>query len=120
MMITLYQIKLTEDQYFRVNACGFDSVPAAYAKYKMMLGAKHWDEQYIEFYIPVCKIDTNDLDFAFEATNLWEDYPVTKLTPCSSSSVGDLFVKENGEVFIIDNFGFKSIGFVNLGENHEI
>ena len=116
-MITIYQIRISDDDIIRANAQGFEAVPAVLAKTRMMLGFDHskFSEAYIQYYRPVYEVDTDDLDVAFEATNLWEDdkYKVRRLTRGSSSSVGDIFVKD-GDCFIVDNFGFVAVGHYNM------
>jgi hypothetical protein len=109
-MITVYQIELSDSDIMRANAQGFDSTPAVAAKTRMMIGASKWKEEYVQFYNAAYEVDTNDLDEAFEITNLWnEDHKVTRLRRGSSSSVGDIFVKD-GNCYIVDNFGFVNVG----------
>lgn len=114
-MITIYQIRLTDEQINRANAEGFESVPAVLAKTRMMLGFDNskFSEDYIQYYSPVYEVETDDLNDAFEATNLWEGYSVRRLARGSSSSVGDIFVKD-GDCFIVDNFGFVAVGHYDM------
>ena len=114
-MITIYQIRLSNSDIVAVNARGCDAVPKATARADMMLGARKWNEEYTKYYEATYEVDTDDLDEAFEITNLWnEDYKVTRLARGSSSSVGDIFVKD-GNCHIVDNFGFANIGKYELG-----
>lgn len=109
-MIKIYQIALSEMDILLANSQGFESSPVAHAKYRMMLGAGKWNEKYVPLYKATYEVDTDDLDKAFEITNLWnEDYKVTRLRRGSSSSVGDIFVKD-GDCYIVDNFGFVNVG----------
>lgn len=114
-MITIYQIHLTNEEINRANREGFEAVPAVLAKTRMMLGFDHskFSEDYIKYYRPTYEVDTDDLDEAFEATNLWDGYSVRRLAPGSSSSVGDIFVKD-GDCFIVDNFGFVAVGHYDM------
>jgi hypothetical protein len=114
-MITIHQIRLSDSDIIAVNARGWAAVPKAGARADMMLGARKWNEDYTKYYEATYEVDTDDLDAAFEITNLWnEDYKVTRLRRGSSSSVGDIFVKD-GDCYIVDNFGFVNIGKYNLG-----
>jgi len=114
-MITVFQIKLTNEQIDRVNLVGFGAVPEANARIKMQLGARKWNEDYAKFYTPVYQVETDDLDEAFELTNLWDDpTKVIRFQKGSSTSVGDIFVKD-GNCYIVDNFGFVNIGKYELG-----
>jgi len=115
-MITVYQIHLNNSEILVANNRGFEAVPKAHAKYKMMIGASKWNgTDYPKYYEATYEIDTDDLDEAFETTNLWHsDWMVTRLRRGSSTSVGDIFVKD-GDCYIVDNFGFVNIGKYELG-----
>jgi hypothetical protein len=113
-MITIYQISLTNDQVNAVNAANdFGAVPAADAMVRMQLGAKKWRSEYSRYYTPMFEVDTDDLDIAFELTNLWNNGHLVRALPGTrgrSSSVGDIFVLDSGEAYIVDCFGFEQIG----------
>lgn len=116
-MITIYQIRLSNSDIDAVNARGWDAAPKATARADMMLGARKWNEDYTKYYEATYEVDTDDLDEAFELTNLWNDtHKVYFTTPRNrtSSSVGDIFVKD-GDCYIVDNFGFANIGKYELG-----
>jgi hypothetical protein len=116
-MITIYQIELTDNDIIRANAQGFDAAPTVAAKTRMMMGAGKWKEEYVSLYKATYEVDTDDLNEAFEVTNLWhnEGAMVTRLrSHGSSSSVGDIFVKD-GNCYIVDNFGFANVGKYDLG-----
>jgi len=109
-MITIYQIRLSNEEIDKANREGFEAVPKVYAKTSMGISARKWMADYAKYYEPACEVDTDDLEVAFEATNLWETPELVKrLGRCSSSSVGDIFVKD-GDCYIVDSFGFKKIG----------
>lgn len=113
-MITIYQIKLTHSDINDANLHGFHSVAAVEAKSRMMLGAKKWDPEYAKFYVPTYEVHTEDLEAAFEETNLWNlKVPTKVIRKGSSSSVGDIFVKD-GISYIVDNFGFVEIGQIDF------
>jgi hypothetical protein len=120
IMITIYQIRLSDADINAVNASGWDAVPKASARADMMFGARKWNEEFTKYYEPTYEVDTDDLDQAFESTNLWEDFLVRRLARNSSlargssSSVGDIFVKDS-DCYIVDNFGFVNIGKYELG-----
>jgi hypothetical protein len=109
-MITIYQIFLSNEDIRNVNANGWASVPKAEAKSQMGLGARKWMSDYAKYYEPATNVDTDNLELAFEATNLW-NYPdkVKRIKRGSSSSVGDIFVKD-GDCYIVDSFGFVKLG----------
>ena len=113
-MITIYQIRLSNTDINTVNTSGWNAVPKASARADMMLGARKWNEDFAKYYEPTYEVNTDNLDQAFESTNLWEDELVRRITRGSSSSVGDIFVKD-GNCYIVDNFGFVNIGKYQLG-----
>lgn len=113
-MITIYQIRPSDSDINAANIYGFENVERVDAKYNMMLGARKWKDDYARLYTPMYEVDTDDLNQAFESTNLWEDDLVRRLNRGSSSSVGDIFVKD-GVCHIVDCFGFKDIGERELG-----
>lgn len=102
-MITIYQNRCKE----------FSPEFQKEAKYAMMMGAKNWNPEFAQFYIASYEVATDDLEEAFELTNLWNDETEEKVNIMNglapSSSVGDLFVVEHGQCFIVDSFGFKQI-----------
>ena len=79
-------------------------------KYTMMMGAKHWQPEFAQVYIAAYEVDADDLEEAFELTNLWNDMNKINFLadPGPSSSVGDLFVYDD-QCFIVDNFGFTQV-----------
>ncbi len=108
-MITIYQIHLSDEDILAVNTRGWGAVPKASARADMMLGFKRFKEEHLKFYEATYEVDTDDLDEAFEATNLWEGYSVKRLTRGSSTSVGDIAVL-NGDCYFCDNFGWVAMG----------
>ena len=70
----------------------------------------------------VATIDANDLNTAWRLTQnvdtLWvtEEYvePAFPYTEgCQSSSVGDVFVTEDGKAHLVENVGFREVEFVD-------
>lgn len=112
-MITIYQIRLSNTDVNDVNTLGWTAVPKAKSKALMMLGAEKWNPEFAQYYTTSYEVATDDLDEAFDLTNLWNDETEEKVNivngPSSSSSVGDIFVVERGQCFIVDSFGFKQI-----------
>ena len=110
-MITIYQIKMTNTQIDSFNTG--QSVPSIEAKRALMFGASKFTPGMLKHFTEVARVDTDDLEHAFELTNLWEDIgKVKKFTEMSSTSVGDIFLK--GDTFyLVDNFGFKALHLFN-------
>ena len=109
-MITIYQIRLSNAEINQANAEGFQTVPKVEAKTWMGIGARKWMADYAKYYEPVCTVETDDLELAFEATNLWNRPELTKrIGRGSSSSVGDIFVKDN-DCYVVDSIGFVKLG----------
>ncbi len=109
-MIAIYQILLSDYDIARVNGEGFGSVPTANARALLMIyGFNSWKPEYVPLYTKVYEVDTDDLDQAFESTNLWEDNLVRRVSRGSSTSVGDIAVKD-GVCYFCDNFGWVAMG----------
>lgn len=109
-MISIYQILLSDSDIDRVNAEGFNAVPSAHARTSLMLGFGRWKSEYTPLFTKVYEVDTDDLEQAFESTNLWEDQLVTCVRRGSrSTSVGDIAVKD-GNCYFCDSFGWVAMG----------
>lgn len=108
-MIAIYQILLNGSDVARANAEGFGAVPAVHAKTSLMIGFNRWKAEYVPFFSKVYEVDTDNLDQAFESTNLWNDNLVTRVRRGSSTSVGDIAVKD-GVCYFCDNFGWVAMG----------
>lgn len=105
-MITIFQIPLTNEQANAFNAG--QSVPSIDAKRKLMFGAKKFDPSMLKYFRAVAEVHTDDLEKAFEATNIPTGIIVDKIWQMSSSSVGDIFAKD-GRFFMVDTFGFEEL-----------
>ena len=108
-MITIFQIQMSNAQVDAFNAG--ESVPAIDAKRKLMLGAKKFEPSMVEFFTAVYEVETDDLEKAFELTNLWENGHLVRALPSTrghSSSVGDIF-GHNGRYYMVDSFGFEEL-----------
>lgn len=108
-MITIFQIQTSDAQVDAFNAGS--SVPAIEAKRKLLIGAKKFEPSMLEFFTPVYEVETDNLDTAFELTNLWMNGHLVRALPGTrghSSSVGDIF-GHNGRYYMVDNFGFEEL-----------
>lgn len=102
-MITIYKINLSANDCFGTN-------PKLEAKSDLMFGFRKFKEEFLKFFEPTYEVDTDDLEYAFDATNLWEGYEVKRLkTGTGSSSVGDIFVKD-GNCYFCDSVGWIAMG----------
>ncbi len=113
-MIEVYQIALSDQEIDKVNSEGWESSPkaSAYARVSMGFEYSKWSKDYLKFYTLVYEVDTDELEMAFELTNLWWKGKVKRLAEGTSGSVGNLFVKVEGadrRMFFCDNFGFIEI-----------
>lgn len=110
-MITIYQIQINADQADKIN--GGETVPAFETKMKMAFGfdRSKFNESYLQYYVEAYRVYTDDLDEAFEITNLWNKQDKIDVIGDNgtSTSVGDIFVKD-GDLYIVDNFGFVNVG----------
>jgi hypothetical protein len=110
-MITIYQIQMTNAQVNAFNAG--QPVPAIEAKRRLTLGASKFTPDMLKYFTEVALVYTNDLEHAFELTNLWNDEgKVQKFTRMSSTSVGDIFLKGDS-FYMVDSFGFKALRLFN-------
>ena len=99
-MITIYQIPLNG---------GLAPRSVIETKSELMDGFKRWKDEYSKLYVRTYEVDTDDLEQAFESTNLWNDNLVTRIRRGSSTSVGDIAVKD-GVCYFCDNFGWVALG----------
>ncbi len=104
-MIKVYQIQLTDAEIAAVNNGETSDRIQAYFTRSFAVPFKAENFQY---YTHVANVDTNDMEEAFAAMNLWEGATVEKLGPCSSMSVGDI-LDVDGKLFRCATFGFDAI-----------
>ena len=104
-MIKVYQIQLTDAEIAAVNnGETSDRIQAYFTRsYAVPFKAENF-----QYYTHVANVDTNDMEEAFAAMNLWEGATVEKLGPCSSMSVGDI-LEIDGKLFRCATFGFDAI-----------
>ena len=107
-MIKVYQIQLTDAEINIINTDA-DYTPRVRAYFDRQFEST-FDPSNFEYYNHVANVDTNDMEEAFSAMNLWgEGVAVEKLGPCSSMSVGDILEMEDGSKYRCASFGFKRL-----------
>jgi hypothetical protein len=108
-MIKVYQIQLTDAEVTAVNNGETSDRIKAYFDRSF---ERTFKAENFQYYAHVANVDTNDMEEAFEAMNLWEESSlfdrVEKLGPCSSMSVGDI-LDVDGKLFRCASFGFEEI-----------
>ena len=108
-MIKVYQIQLTDAEITAVNNGETSVRIQAYFDRSF---ERTFKAENFQYYTHVANVDTDDMENAFEAMNLWEESiyfeDVFKLAPCSSMSVGDI-LDVNGTLFRCASFGFDEI-----------
>lgn len=106
-MIAIYQIQLSDLDIAQVNAG--QMTERAKAKFRVSASPDNFTYEVLKFYKEVAWVDTDDLEKAFELTNLWEEpSKVTKFGKMSSTSVGDIFLKGD-QFYMVNTFGFTSL-----------
>lgn len=108
-MITIYQIQMNNTQIDAFNAG--QQIAAIEAKRKLMFGSEGFTPDMLRHFTAVYEVETDDLENAFELTNLWNNGHLIRAIPGtrgSSTSVGDIFSKD-GRYFMVDSFGFKEL-----------
>jgi hypothetical protein len=104
-MIKVYQIQLTDAEIAAVNNGETSDRIKAYFDRSF---ERTFKAENFQYYDHVANVDTNDMEEAFAAMNLWEGATVEKLGPCSSMSVGDI-LEVDGKLFRCASFGFDQI-----------
>ena len=110
-MIKVYQIQLTDAEIAAVNSGETSDRIKAYFDRSF---DRTFKASNFEYYDHVANVDTNDMENAFEAMNLWkesiyfEDISIQTLGRCSSMSVGDI-LDVNGKMFRCASMGFDEI-----------
>lgn len=107
-MIKVYQIQLTDAEVDAIN--NNEMFPKAKAFFDRSFDSTFKAEN-LEFYTHVANVDTNDMEEAFKAMNLWDEGAnVEKVTEwCSSMSVGDVLELEDGTRYRCASWGFTAI-----------
>jgi hypothetical protein len=107
-MIKVYQIQLTNEEINIINSDG-EYTPRIKAYFDRSWPMSTFKAENFQYYTHVANVDTNDMEEAFAAMNLWEGATVEKLGPCSSMSVGDILEMEDGTKFLCASFGFTAL-----------
>ena len=108
-MIKVYQIQLSNAEIDAINSGETSARIKAY--FDRSFEGKFKAENF-QYYTHVANVDTNDMENAFEAMNLWEesiffeDIFIQTLDRCSSMSVGDI-LEYNGQLYYCASFGFE-------------
>ena len=109
-MIKVYQIQLTDLEISVANEGG--STPRLKAYFDRSLDSTFKAENF-QYYTHVANVNTNDMEEAFTAMNLWDEGPLGALVErvdwdrrCSSMSVGDI-LESNGQLYRCASFGFE-------------
>lgn len=107
-MIKVYQIQLTDLEITVANEGG--STPKLEAYFDRSFDSTFKTENF-QYYTHVANVFTDDMEYAFELMNLWDgsNNIVEKLGRCSSMSVGDVLVMEDGSMHRCASFGFDKI-----------
>lgn len=112
-MITIYQIEMTNSEVDAFNAG--QTVEKIDVKRRLMFGAKKFEPSMLKHFTPVYEVETDDLEKAFELTNLWYNGHLIRALPGTrghSSSVGDIF-RKGDSFYMVDSFGFKPLALFN-------
>ncbi len=114
MRFTVKQIQITDRVYDQVNILGHEEAAQTFPEYRaymdtMFKGSEGYKPEYSEFYKPVCIIEADNLNRAFDVGNIGPEENITRLARMHSVSVGDIIVDEAGKAVMVDRFGFKEI-----------
>ncbi len=112
-MIKVYQIQLTNAEVADANRGQISPKIKAYFDRSFDTTFKAENFQY---YTHVANVNTNDMEEAFTAMNLWDEGLLGALVErvdwdrrCSSMSVGDILEMEDGSMYRCASFGFDKI-----------
>jgi hypothetical protein len=109
-MIKVYQIQLTDAEITAVNNGETSDRIKAYFDRSF---ERTFKAENFQYYTHVANVDTDNMENAFEAMNLWEESiyfeDIFKLAPCSSMSVGDILELEDGSKYRCASYGFTRL-----------
>lgn len=107
-MIKVYQIRLTNEEVDAINRD--ESFPKAKAFFSRSFDSK-FDPDNFQYYTHVANVDTDEMEEAFRAMNLWDEcyVNVERLGQCHSMSVGDILELEDGSLYRCASWGFTSL-----------
>ena len=113
-MIKIYQIYIENSVRDMVNKLGHGEAAKMFPNYGAYLdlsftGSKKYKPEMFKYFRETFRVKTNDLEKAFELTNLWNDEKAIEVVSKGhSTSVGDI-MELNGKYFMVNSFGFAEI-----------
>lgn len=106
-MITIYQIK--REIFNKLNGNNELFLQYADVTHRANFRPETFTAQDFTWYEPVYEVDVDDLEKAYEVTNLWQNPELVKRhSKGTSSSTSDIFVM-NGEYYAVANCGFNKL-----------
>lgn len=116
-MIKIFQIILTDSEIDLINSSplGHAAVERQLHKLDLTVGRKLTADM-LNSFDHTMTVHADNLEEAFRLTNMWNDESrVSRITERQqSSSVGDIFVMDNGDTHLCANFGFDLIDMNEL------
>jgi hypothetical protein len=114
MIYQVYQLKIARHVYDYVNEVGHAEAAVKYPEWKVSMdvrfqGSAKWESSMFQYYKPVCEIDASNLDEVFQIGNIGPEEKITRLDRMHSVSVGDIIKNSDGELYMVDDFGFSKI-----------
>ena len=108
-MIKVYQIQLSGPEVDLINSDG-EYTPRIKAFFDRSFERTFKAENF-QYYDHVANVDTDDMDEAFKAMNLWDNSAAVEKVAgwCSSMSVGDILELADGSKFRCASFGFTAL-----------
>jgi len=112
-MIKVYQIQLTDAEIAAVNSGETSDRIKAYFDRSWPMST--FKAENFQYYTHVANVNTNDMEEAFTAMNLWDESSLGALVErtdwgrCHSMSVGDILEMEDGTKYRCATFGFEAI-----------
>jgi len=112
-MIKVYQIQLTDAE---VDAANRGEITPRIKAYFDRGFESTFKAENFQYYDLVANVNTNDMEEAFTAMNLWDEGPLGALVErvdwdrrCSSMSVGDIVEDADGKLYRCASFGFTAL-----------
>lgn len=118
MKYAVYQIQLSDAQVDLINDKGHDAVPAQVAKLKMSadyngdrIGQTAVEAFDAGYYTHVADITADCVGDVYTIGNCGPRSSITRISPMSSVSVGDVIVDETGCAVVVAPVGFVNFSF---------
>jgi len=106
-VITIYQIK--EEIFNKLNGNNELYLKYSDVTHRANFRPETFTTEDFTLYEPVYEVDVDDLEKAYEVTNLWQNPELVKRYRAgTSTSTSDIF-KMNGEYYAVANCGFNKI-----------